>query len=114
GSQVTEVHNPFEAIASAMHQRHETYNKEVLSSRPFQDGLRYLQGIASDFLTAQTYGRFQGLRFEASDHYLLFRFAPHIAESTLAITTNAKEGLQNAARRELRFVLEAVVKLSSR
>jgi hypothetical protein len=111
---LAEAENPFEAIGSALHQRREGYHQEVLSSRPFQDGLRYLQGIASDFLSAQTYVRFQGMRFEASDHYLLFRFAPHIAESTLAITMNAKEGLQNAARRELRFLLEAVVKLSSR
>jgi hypothetical protein len=61
-----------------------------------------------------TYVGLQGTRYAAGNDYLLFRFAPNIVESTLSITLNAKEGLQNAARRELRFLLEASVKLSSR
>jgi hypothetical protein len=97
-----------------LRQRHERYAAEVLNSRPFQDGLRYLEGIANDLLLAQTAVRLMGTRFAAHEEYLLFRFAPHIVESTLSITMNAKEGLQNAARRELRFLLEAAIKLSSR
>lgn len=104
--------DPFQPISKKMQERKHSYEREVLTSRPFQDGLRYLEGIASDLLLAQTYIRLQGTRFGASEDFLLFKFAPHIAESTLAITTNAKEGLQNTARRELRFLLEAVVKLS--
>jgi hypothetical protein len=111
---MSEGEDPFEAIARQMRERHDRYETEVLNSRPFQDGLRYLQGIASDVLLAITYVRLQGTRYAAGDDYLLFRFAPHIVESTLAITMDAKEGLQNAARRELRFLLEAAVKLSSR
>ncbi|HET7408863.1 MAG TPA: hypothetical protein VFJ13_01555, partial [Paracoccaceae bacterium] len=60
------------------------------------------------------YVRLQGSRFSAGDDYLMFRFAPHFVESVLAIGLSAKEGLQNRARRELRFLLEAAVKLSAR
>jgi hypothetical protein len=35
-------------------------------------------------------------------------------EAVLSVTQNAKGGLQNAARREPRFLLEAAVKLSAR
>lgn len=106
--------DPLEAIARQMRERREGYADNVLNGRPFQDGLRYLEGIASDFLIALTYVRLQGTRYSAGEDFLLFRFAPHIVESTLSITANAKEGLQNSARRELRFLLEAAVKLSSR
>ncbi|MGK9233404.1 hypothetical protein KXS07_18420 [Inquilinus limosus] len=106
--------DPFEAFGRQLQERRDRYERDVLNTRPFQDGLRYLQGIARDLLIAQTCIRLQGMRFSAADDYLLFRFAPHIVESTLAITSNARDGLQNAARRELRFLLEAAVKLSSR
>lgn len=106
--------DPIDAVARQVRERRDQYMTETLQSRPFQDGVRYLEGIAWDLLTAMTYVRLQGGRYAASDDYLLFRFAPHIVESTVAITMSAKEGLQNAARRELRFLLEASVKLSSR
>jgi hypothetical protein len=106
--------DPIKEVMDALRVRRETYIRDVLESRPFQDALRYLQGIASDFIKAQSYVRFQGVRFSASDDYLLFRFAPNLAESALSITMNAKEGAQNPARRELRFMLEAAVKLSVR
>ncbi len=102
------------AIGRQMRARREQYEVDVLNNLPFQDGFRYLEGIAFDLIQAMTYVRLQGARYGAADDYLLLRFAPHILESVLAVTMNAKEGLQNAARRELRFVLEACVKLSSR
>jgi hypothetical protein len=105
---------PFEAVVRAMHSRQEKYEKETLNSRPFQDALRHLERISSDILLAQTYIRFQGMRYSAAEDYLMFRFAPHLSESVISVMMNAKEGLQNAARRELRFLLEAAVKLSSR
>lgn len=111
---MSESEDPLVAIARKMRERHEGYAENVLNSRQFQGGLRYLEGIASDFLTALTYVRLQGTRYSAEKDFLLFRFAPHMVESTLSITANAKEGLQNSARRELRFLLEAAVKLSSR
>lgn len=106
--------NPIEAVAEAMALRRETYEREVLQSPPFQDALRYLEGLASDFLLAQSYIRLMAARYGAAEDYLLFRFAPHLVEAVLATTQNAKEGLQNAARRELRFLLEACVKFSTR
>lgn len=105
---------PFEMMVRQIRERREEYETDVLNSRPFQDGLHYLENITSDFLLAFTCVRLHGVRYSAEEDYLLFRFAPHIVESTLAITANAKEGLQNSARRELRFLLEAAVKLSSR
>lgn len=106
--------DPLEAVAGRLREARERYQKVILESRPFQDALRYLESITSDFLIGQSYVRLQGIRFAAEDNYLLFRFAPNIVEAALAIQQNAKEGLQNAARRELRFLLEAAVKLSSR
>lgn len=109
-----EDEDPIEALMKTLRERREDYESNVLNSQPFQDGLRYLDGLRSDFLMAHTYIRFQATRFSAGDDYLLFRFAPHMVESVLSITMNAREGLQNAARRELRFLLEASVKLSGR
>jgi hypothetical protein len=106
--------SPLEVMFPSMRVRRENYDKDTLNSRPFQDVLRYLEGINADLLSAQTYIRLQGTRYSAAEDYLMFRFAPHLSESVLAVTMNAKEGLQNAARRELRFLLEAAVKLSSR
>jgi len=105
--------DPLIKLERMLREQREQYETEVLKSEPFQDGLRYLEGITSDFLLALTYVRFQGLRFVAEDHYLVFRFAPHFVESALSVLLSAKEGLQNAARRELRFMLEAAIKLSS-
>lgn len=65
-------------------------------------------------LMAQTYVHLQGSRFSAGEDYLLYRFAPHLTEAALAMMFCAREGMQNAARQELRFLLEAAVKLSSR
>jgi hypothetical protein len=112
--QLGEDSDPFEAIRRSMRERHDAYKEQILDSQPFQDALHYLQAIASDFLIAHTYVRLTGTRFSASNDYLLFRFAPQVAESIISLTMNAKEGLQNAARRELRFLLETVVKLSER
>ncbi len=109
-----DTENPLEEIFRSMRIKREEYEKETLNNRPFQDGLRYLEGITADLLTAQSYLRLQGTRYGAAEDYLMFRFAPHLSESVLAVTMSAKEGLQNAARRELRFLLEAAVKLSSR
>lgn len=106
--------DPFKEIAWAIAKRRERHEREVLESPAFKDALAYLHGIADDFIAAQTSIRFQGHRYQAGDHYLLFRFAPLFSESVLAITANAKEGMQNPARRELRFMLEAAVKLSVR
>lgn len=108
------MENPFDVISREVQESRRRYDAEVLSSRPFQDGLRELEQITVDFLIAHVYARLQGTRFAASDDYSLFRFAPHLAEATLSIAMNAREGLQNAARRELRFLLEAAIKLSSR
>ena len=108
------MEDPIEELAHELRERREDYGKTVLDSQPFKDGLRYLDGIANDFLTAQTYVRLQGSRDSNSSSFLLLRFAPHLSESTIAITMNARQGLQNAARRELRFLLESAVKLSSR
>jgi hypothetical protein len=51
---MSESEDPLVAIARQMRERHEGYAENVLNSRQFQDGLRYLEGIASDFLTALT------------------------------------------------------------
>jgi hypothetical protein len=42
-------------LACELRERREDYGRMVLDSQPFKDGLRYREGIANDFLTAQTY-----------------------------------------------------------
>ncbi|GLK47982.1 hypothetical protein GCM10017620_09550 [Brevundimonas intermedia] len=106
--------DPIAEIAESLAERHENYRKTVLDTQPFKDALRYLDGIGQDFLQAQTAVRLMASRDPDSSNYLLLRFAPHLAESVLATTMCARQGLQNAARRELRFLLEAAVKLSTR
>jgi hypothetical protein len=111
---VDEIEDPLQALGRSLREQREKYDREVLNSRPFQDALGYLERITTDFLRALMYVRLHGLRFAAQDEYLLFRFAPHLVESALAVLILAREGLQNAARRELRFLLESSIKLSSR
>lgn len=106
--------DPLEVLGKELRAERERYKAEVLESRPFQDALRYLESITGHMLLAQTYVRLQGSRFGAGNDYLLFQFAPHLVEAALTVTSCAKEGMQNAARRELRFLLEAAVKLSAR
>lgn len=106
--------DPFAEIRQKLVQERETYRTEVLESRAFQDALKYTQGIASDFLLALSYVRLQGTRYAAQDDYLIFRFSPSLVESAISVQMLAHEGLQNAARRELRYILEATIKLSSR
>jgi hypothetical protein len=101
-------------FANTLRQQRESYQTTTLDSAAFKDAILYLEGMASDFLMAQTCVPLIGARFSAADNYLLFRFAPYMAESAIAITAAAKEGMQNSARRELRFLLEASTKLSSR
>jgi hypothetical protein len=101
-------------IVSNLQEQRDAYQTNTLDSQAFKDALCYLEGMTSDFLMAQTCVRLMGTRFSAHEKYLLFRFAPYMAESAIAVTAAAKEGLQNSARRELRFLLEASTKLSSR
>jgi hypothetical protein len=101
------------AVVRLLREQRERYEADILKSRPFQDAVRYLNRLTSDYLLALTCVRLSGERFSAADHYLVFRFAPHFVESALALQASAREGLQNAARRELRFVLEATIKLSA-
>ncbi|HBX91586.1 MAG TPA: hypothetical protein DEG79_01600 [Hyphomonas sp.] len=106
--------DPLETLATKLRAERERYMAEVQESRPFQNALNYLESITAHMLIGQTYVRLMGTRFSAENDYLLFRFAPHLSEAALAVTSCAREGMQNAARRELRFLLEAAVKLSSR
>lgn len=106
--------DPLETLGKELRADRERYTKEVWESRSFQDALNYLESITAHMLMAQTYVHLQGSRFSAGEDYLLFRFAPHLTEAALAVMFCAREGMQNAARRELRFLLEAAVKLSSR
>lgn len=104
----------FRQIKDALRAQRERYEAEVQSSRPFQDALHYLDSITWHFLLGLTSVRLQAMRFRGEEDYLLFRFAPHLVETALVIQLAAKKGLQNSARRELRFLLEATVKLSVR
>lgn len=106
--------DPLETLATELRAERERYMAEVQESRPFQDALSYLDSITAHMLMAQSYVHLQGSRFSAGKDYLLFRFAPHLTEAALGVMYCAKEGMQNTARRELRFLLEAAVKLSSR
>jgi hypothetical protein len=100
-------------IAKKLADRRDDYHSSVVEGLPFQDALRRMKGISSDFIRALNYAALQGTRFSAQDDFLIFRFAPSFVESVLSIQLLAHEGLQNAARRELRFILEAAVKLSA-
>ncbi len=55
--------SPLEVLFRSMQASRQSYEKDMLNSRPFQDGLRYLEGISADLLTAQTYIRLQSARF---------------------------------------------------
>lgn len=105
---------PVGEVVQKLRERHENYQRNVLDSRPFQDALRETKKLAADFVLAFNYVQLQGTRFSAHDDFLIFRFAPSLFESIISVQTLAHEGLQSAARRELRFFLEATVKMSSR
>jgi hypothetical protein len=100
--------------ANELQAERELYNAEILNSRQFQDAMNYLQSITSHFLVAETYVRLSGPPVRCWRGLSFIPIAPHLVEAALAVTSCAKEGMQNAARRELRFLLEAAVKLSAR
>lgn len=105
--------DPISLLALQLGSRRDDYKKQTLESPDFQNALQRLDQLGGDFLEAQSYVRMQGTRFAASDDHLMFRFAPQLAESVLAVSAAAREGMQNSARRELRFLLEAAVKYSA-
>jgi hypothetical protein len=74
--------------------------------------------LQQTFLTINSY--LQGLDFIVKDttrdpayhkNHLLFYLAQDFLQSTVSITSLAMEGLHSVAKRELRFVLEASIKL---
>jgi hypothetical protein len=104
----------FDELFRRSAERREKYDSEVLKSLAFQDGLRRLEGLADDFVLAVGYARMMSNHLPARDNYMLTQFSGQLVESANAITQNAREGMQNPARRELRFMLEMAIKLSVR
>lgn len=102
----------FDELFRKAAERRDEYNREVLKSRAFQDGLRRLEGLAEDFVAAVSYARMMSTHLPGRNNYLLTQFSGQLVESANAITQNAREGMQNPARRELRFILEMAIKLS--
>lgn len=70
-----EIDGPLEPLEQAMAPHRSAYDRDVLQSRPFQEGLQYLHAIALDFLVAHSAVRMQAYWYGAEDRYLLFRFA---------------------------------------
>src|ERR1051326_5033436 len=104
----------FDELFRRSAERRERYKNEVLKSQSFQDGLRRLGGLADDFVLGISAARLMSNRLPGRERYLLNQFSGQLVESANAITQNAREGMQNPARRELRYMLEMSVKLSVR
>jgi hypothetical protein len=66
--------------------------------------------LMQDFILAIRSAAIAFTRYPESNRWLLHRFVDDLLESTIAIFVIARQGVFNVGRRELRYLLEAVVK----
>lgn len=101
--------DPFRAAAEALDERIQAWDESALDDR-FVAETKVLERATQDFVigiraSASAFGR-----YPYADRWLLPQFIDDLLESSIAIMVLAREGVFNVGRRELRYLLEAVVK----
>jgi hypothetical protein len=82
----------------------------VRATEPYQAQLRELATLTSGFLRAVHLAWFASTRDPATRDWLFWRFTDDLVASAVGIADLVREGIDRTARRELRFMLELVVR----
>jgi len=103
---------PEDAFETAARDRAEriTAHDKVRDSADFIGEQARLQRLTKDFIEAIRAASFAFTRYPDSEKWLLQSSTDDLLESAVAIHALAEQGVFNAGRRELRYMLELVVK----
>lgn len=83
---------------------------ELRASEPFQAELRRLHSVTHGFVVTLRVAWLTGTRDPSFANSLLWRFTDDLLASAVGIELLVSEGIDTAARRELRFMLELVIR----
>jgi hypothetical protein len=107
---------PDEASVDAFRSMNEALGQRMNEWQEAARGEQYvaqqtvLERTTWDFILAVRAAAVAFTRYPESDKWLLHRFIDDFLESSIAILTLASQGVFNVGRREMRYMLEAVVK----
>jgi hypothetical protein len=101
--------DPFEQAAQELEQRSTEY-EVVQESAPYRGQSVYLSRLTTDFILAVRGMWLAFTRYPESGKWLQHRFTDDFLESALSIWSLANQGIFNAGRREMRYILEAATK----
>src|SRR4029077_1416269 len=101
--------DPFAAAASDLKSRIEEH-EETRSTKQYESAELHLHRLVQDFAVALHASWFAFTRYPESKNWLLQNSIDDLLESAIALPVLARDGIFNAARRELRYALEASVK----
>jgi hypothetical protein len=105
----SENSDPFAAAARELDRRIAEHD-EVRSTDEFQAELTYGRRLMVDFVTAVRACNLAFTRYPNADEWLLSASTDELLESSVGIGALAADGVFSPGRRELRYMLEAVVK----
>lgn len=95
-----------QASVKAASQRH----AQVLASEPFQTQLAVLGSLTQGFAATLRTAWIASTRDPESGNAVFWRFTDDLLASAVGIFALAREGIDSMARRELRFMLELVIR----
>src|SRR5690348_6524950 len=82
----------------------------VRASEPYQAQLRELAALTDGFLRATRLAWLASTRDPATRQWLFWRFTDDLVASAIGVADLIHEGVDRTARRELRFMLELVIR----
>jgi hypothetical protein len=101
--------DPFERAARDLEERSTEY-AVVQESTPYRGQSAYLSRLTTDFIIGVRAMWLAYSRYPESEKWLQHRFTDDFLESALAIWALASQGIFNAGKREVRYMLEAATK----
>ncbi len=101
--------DPFRALSEALEQRMIEWQSTAEDEQYVAQQMT-LDRLTQDFILAIRSAAIAFTRHPESNNWLLHRFVDDVLESSIAIFALARQGVFNVGRRELRYLLEAVVK----
>lgn len=105
----SEAPNPFEAMAKERLVRIEEH-KRLRESQPYVDAAMRVQRATLDFVETVRTAWLFATRHPNFQKQVFWRFTDDLLGSALAVWMTSREGIDTVARRELRFMLELVIR----
>jgi hypothetical protein len=98
------------ALAKEMLDLKRSEHEKLRNSKPYTDEIKHLTRLTHDFLFCIHSCWLAFTRYPDGRHWLLQGATDQLVESAIALPALVEQGIFGAARRELRFMLEAVTK----